>query len=364
MLNIHFSTYFSIDTENKLIDRPSSKDLKNNIKRYIEEHLVNINSDDDFREYIIKKGQSTEIITCANNLLSEEDDSIKLDYCEKIAKRLVNKEYEAQQKVKHLDVEVQKGGLIITYFTTKDAKSFFVITKVHFIDVLMETNFKKEKATPEKEHMLKTVIVPIIDNKISNQTIENKAFITDSTKSKMSLAATFWWKEFLELDAKNTDKENTDRAFNKIDAYLKDKFYKDNKLDYYSCRNSLISYMKSSPSFTFNSAIDTIVGDGSTLDYFDKFKTDTEKSDEIKKINDEIKKLNKIKDNIIFDGSFAIDKKTIKSRMKKIIKLDNAISLSIDDEVENLRNKIVSDIDAKGKHIKIYSEDGYNEFNR
>ena len=53
------------------------------------------------------------------------------------------------------------------------------------------------------------------------------------------------------------------------------------------------------------------------------------------RINDEIKKLNKIKDNIIFDGNFAIDKKTIKSRMRKVIKLDSSISLSIDDEVEN-----------------------------
>ena len=50
--------------------------------------------------------------------------------------------------------------------------------------------------------------------------------------------------------------------------------------------------------------------------------------------------------------------------MRKVIKLDSSISLSIDDEVENLRNKIISDIDAKGKHIKIYSEDGYNEFNK
>lgn len=364
MLNIQFSTYFSIDTENKLIDCPSSKDLKNNIRSYIEEHLVNINSEDDIREYIIKKGQSTEVITCASNILSEKDEDKKLEYCKKIAERLVEKEFDAQQKVKHLDVEVQKGGLIITYFTTKDGNNFFVITKVHFIDVLMESSFKKEKATPEKEHMLKTVVIPIVDNKISNETKENKAFITDSTKSKMSLAATFWWKEFLEVDARNTDKENTDRAFNKIDAYLKDKFYKDYKMDYYSCRNSLIAYMKSSPSFTFDSAINTIVGDGSTLDYFDKFQTDIEKSDEIKRINDEIKKLNKIKDNIIFDGNFAIDKKTIKSRMRKVIKLDSSISLSIDDEVENLRNKIISDIDAKGKHIKIYSEDGYNEFNK
>lgn len=362
MLNIHFSTYFSIDTETRSIDRPSSTDLESNVKSYIEEHLANINSEDDIREYIIKTGQSTEVITCINNILKEQDEDKKLNYCKKIAERLVEKEYAAQQKIKQLDVEVQKGGLIITYFTTENGDNLFVITKVHFIDVLMEASFKKEKATPEKEHMLKTVVIPIVSNKVSNETTENKALITDSTRSKMSLAATFWWKEFLEVDAKNTDKENTDRAFNKIDAYLKDKFYKNYKMDYYSCRGSLISYMKSSPSFTFNSAIATIIGDGSTMDYFDKFQTDIEKFDEVKRINNEIKKLNQLKDRVIFDGSFAIDKKTIKARMRKVIKLDASISLNIDGEVENLRKKIVSAIDAEGKHIKIYSEDGYNEF--
>lgn len=53
MLNIQFSTYFIIDTENKLIDCPSSKDLKNNIRSYIEEHLVNINSEDDIHIQLV-----------------------------------------------------------------------------------------------------------------------------------------------------------------------------------------------------------------------------------------------------------------------------------------------------------------------
>lgn len=364
MLNIKFSTYYSIDTEKQKIEKSESKQLTDNVKNYIKEHLSAIHQADEIREYIIKKNQSTEVINSINKILDCETDDQKFHECEKIANRLVEKEYKAQEKVKHLEVEVQKGGLIITYFETDTAEQFFVITKVHFIDVLMESSFEKEKATPEKEHMLKTVVIPIQNNKVSFAISENKALITDSTKSKMTLAASFWWKEFLEVEAKNTDKENTDRAFNKIDAYLKDKFYEDYRMDYYSCRNSLISYMKSAPSFTFESAISTIIGDGATLDYFDKFKTEQEKSEEIKSINNKIKQLNKRGDLVIFDGCFAIDKKIIKNRMKKVIKLDTSISLSIDDEIQDLRNKIIPAQDEKGKHIKIYSETGYHEFSK
>lgn len=362
MLSIDFSAYYSVDIESNLVVKQSSGQLDANIKNYITEHLVNIHQEEDIRKYSIKQNQSTQVLTCMNEILQTDADESKFEYAQQIADRLLEKEVEAQAKINHLNNELQKGGLIITHFTNESEK-FFVVAKVHFIDVRMESNFEKGKATPEKEHMLKTVVIPIDNNSVTYATQENYALVTDSTKSKGSLAATFWWKEFLELIVIITDEDNTNKAFNKIDGYLRKKFFdQDYKMDYFSSRNSLISYMKSSPSFTFNTAIDSIMGDFSTLDYISAL-PNKDKEAEKAKITEEIKKLNRNKnDEIIFDGNFAIDKKAIKAKMKKVIKLDTSISLTLDDEIQNLRDKIVAGTDEKGNHIKIYSEQGYNEF--
>ncbi len=363
MQNIDFSTYYSIDIEANEIVEQTSMELQSNVKKYIKDHLLELNIDPDQREYEIASLQSTEVITCINNILDTPDE--KIAYLNQIADRLLKKELAAQEKIKKMKKELQKGGLIITYFTNSSGDRYFVIAKVHFIDVLMEKSFKKEKATPEKEHMLKTIMIPIVGNKISFSSTTNKALITDSTKTKGSLAASFWWKEFLEVVAVKTDSDNTKKAFDKIDSYFKSKFFKkDYKMDYYSCKNSLVSYMKTSPSFTFSSAISQIMGDFSTLEYINNI--DEDKRDlEIKKIKEEMTSLNKTSKGIIlFDGNFEIDKTIITSKMKQVIKLDNTISLTIDDTVENVRKKIIPAEDGKGKHIKIYSESGYYEFKR
>lgn len=362
MLSIDFSAYYSVDIESNLVVKQSSGQLDANIKNYITEHLVNIHQEEDIRKYSIKQNQSTQVLTCMNEILQTDAEESKFEYAQQIADRLLEKEVEAQAKINHLNNELQKGGLIVTHFTNEN-KKFFVIAKVHFIDVRMESNFEKGKATPEKEHMLKTVIIPVDNDSVTYTTQANYALVTDSTKSKGSLAATFWWKEFLELIVIITDEDNTNKAFNRIDGYLRKKFFdQDYKMDYFSSRNSLISYMKSSPSFTFNTAIDSILGDFSTLDYMSALPNEGKEAEKAK-IIEEIKKLNKNKnDEIIFDGNFAIDKKAIKAKMKKVIKLDTSISLTLDDEIQNLRDKIVAGTDEKGNHIKIYSEQGYNEF--
>ncbi|NQY19797.1 MAG: hypothetical protein HRT40_00580 [Campylobacteraceae bacterium] len=364
MFNIDFSTYYSIDTESNKIERQTTIELEKNVELYIKEHLSELYNEDDIREYKIEKNQSTEVINCLNNILKYTEADEKIKQATMIANRLLKKEIAAQKKIAHLNSELQKGGLIITHFTSNNSKKYFVITKVHFIDVLMESSFKKEKATPEKEHMLKTIIIPILNDSVTNKSNDRKALITDSTKSKGSLAASFWWNEFLEVVAITTDDENTNRAFSKFDSFLKNKFYEKNKMDYYSCRNSLIAYMKSSPSFTFDSAITGIMGDFTTLDYIQAIKQDDRQS-EIDNIINSMKSLNKTKTgNILFDGNFAIDKKVIKSKMKKTIKLDSSMSLTLEDEIKNLRKKIIPDTDSKGKHLKIYSEKGYDEFKK
>lgn len=158
MLSIDFSAYYSIDIESNSIVRQSSAQLDVNIKNYIMEHLVNIHQEEDIRKYSIKQNQATQVLSCMNQILQASSEEDKIEYTQQIADRLLVKEVEAQEKINHLNNELQKGGLIITHFTNESEK-FFVVAKVHFIDVRMESNFEKGKATPEKEHMLKTVII-------------------------------------------------------------------------------------------------------------------------------------------------------------------------------------------------------------
>lgn len=359
MLEIHFSAYYSIDIKSKQIEHQTSKILQENIRNYIEEHLIKIHDQEDIRQYSIKPNQTTEVINCINQILKSQNQ----DEAKKIAQRLLDKEIATQNKIKHLNNELQKGGLIITHYTN-GSKSFFVIAKVHFIDVRMESDFKKDKATPEKEHMLKTVIIPIIDNSATLEQKTNTVLVTDSTKSKGALAATFWWDQFLELDTIITDEDNTKIAFNKIDNYCKRTFYdKGHNMDYFASRNSLISYMKNSTTFNLSEIADNILGDLSTFDCATGLSDEERKfkKDEIAK---DIQSLNQKNDALIFDSTFSVVNDIIKHKMKQNIKLHDAINLTLSDEIENLRDKIIADSDEKGNHIKIYSEQGYNVFKK
>jgi preprotein translocase subunit Sss1 len=364
MPTINFSIYYSIDVEANKAEHQDSATLNQNISKYIKDHLVELYDEENIREYVIEKSQTTQVLNSINGILSTADITEKKELADVIANRLLKKEVDAQKKIEHLKKELQKGGLILTSFTKPTGEEYFVIAKVHFIDVLMEKDFTQEKATPEKEHMLKTIIIPIENDAITFLTTENKALITDSTKSKGALAASFWWKEFLEVSTVTTDEDNTVRAFSAIEKYLKTKFYDKHKMDYNSCRNSLIAYMKSTQDFTFDSAINGVMGDFTTLDYIEQLHVDS-RAKAIEDIKLEMKSLNKTKKGVVkFDGTFSIDKTVVKAKMRKTIKLNPSISLTLEDAVENLRDTIVPDTDEKGEHIKIYSKQGYEEFSK
>lgn len=353
-MTVHYSSYFSIDLENDIVTLHDSTSFQNNVSEYINTHLINIYGHENSRKYVTDDSAIT-IPSYIKNIIDSTENDEKNRFSESIAKRLLRSEKDAQDRIGHLNQEVQKGGLILTYFT-EGTKSYFALAKVHFIDGRTENEFEKVKVTPDKEHMLKTAIVEII-----NTDVDSIFELIDSTKNKGEKAAKYWWSDFLELTALTSNQENSKNAVARIDKFLKDKFHEEYREDYWHCRNNMVSYLNSNETFVMQDMVDSVFGDFS-LDIFEG-KNQSEKNSLKSDLQSGLSNVNTTNTGkVLFDGSFTIDKKVIKLRIKKKVLLHPSISLNIDGEVPNIDSLIKTDMEGSRKVLKIYSNEGYDAF--
>ncbi|MCB5267738.1 MAG: nucleoid-associated protein [Candidatus Cloacimonetes bacterium] len=347
-----FSHYFSIDIDTDEVVHNDDEEFLRNVEKFVEDKMSDLYFSDSNREYTIKE-RSTQVLSNIKYMIDTDDEDERIEQCEVIAKRLLNKEKDVQSRITHLDQDVQKGGLIITNFK-KNATEYYAIVKIHYIDFYEENTFKEQRGLPKKHVILKTAIC-----KINSKNIDNYFFLSDSTKPKGHNAAKFWWDDFLELTPTINDTDNTKIVFTKVDGLLKNEF-KNDKDSYWYFRNNLVSYLRSEDQFIFNSMIERTLG---TLDIESlNNKNETEKATYKSEFESRIKALQVKDGKRVFDTEFTIDKKEVTARIKRRINLMNNVDLEIKGEIDDFKRKILADQDADGKYIKIYSDTGYSTF--
>lgn len=349
-----YSVYYTIDTEQNAVSENINEEFNSHMVLFIEDKLARLYFSDKNREYL-KVNNTTEVVNMLNQIIINENDDRKLA-SETIANRLLREEISVQARISQLNRDVQRGGLIVSYFEFNHEK-YIAIVKIHYIDFYEEATFEENRGLPKKDVILKTCIT-----KIENDSTEEQFLLSDSTKKQGEGSAKFWWNDFLELKEIRSDKENTKESYEQIEQILKKEFYTNNREDFWYLKNNLIAYYRLSEQFSFTSMIDSTIGDFN-------LKLLNEKNDDEKetfKASLKSKFQNTCFDsrgNRRFDTEFTIDKKEINARVKTKITLMPNVDLNLLGEIEDFQTKIIPSIDDQNrKYLKIYSDEGYDKF--
>lgn len=283
---------------------------------------------------------STEVVSIVRQTFADQHMEESKDA---IPNRLLEKEIKAQETVDKLKIKIKKGSLVQA-FVKKDSDYYFLITKIEADDFLASADYKKIEGLPFSKKVLKSCVFHLNENgDIMN------IFLADSNGN----IATYWYKEFLELEEETTDEQNTKNMFAAFDAILKNELKDKAPADYVVCRNSTLSYFKTQESFAISDAFDYIFGGYS-------FENESIRRETIEgKINKKIEKKS-------MDTSFSLKPGSITAKkIKEIKKVNDFISLEINGFDEELKNKIFSKKEGEDKYIilKTTEDKTFDAFN-
>lgn len=341
-MDVIFTQLYKIDRENNEYSRQQFSE-SDNIDNYIIELLENITTDEGDRLYEFEPGSIT-IKTYLENIKEEID----LDEaCEGLAKRLVQEEIQAQERYGHLNMEIQKGMMIVSLVRMTNTEKKIIISKADYNEFIEETTAAIRQGLPRKKKIYKSFVANISSNV---EDTFSKLIVYDSNNR----VSEYWWKNFLELEVVVEDEENTNRAFNAIKRDILNPLRKSHPYDYLNLWNATLVYFHSEGEFNLEIYKNETIGIYSPKD----------PSCDIGKLKEKIAKLpSKYK----FDKRFNKTPSIIKEKEKKIeIKLTPEIDLTIKDAIPSKSKTIRSHKDADGYYIMIRSDEGYkyaNELN-
>ena len=109
MMEIVIQAIRVVDYENNKVDVRETPEA---FSDYVRQLITHINGNTSIREYRTRS-KNTEVISCVLDIVKNQvDEDLVMSKIDFIAQRLLLKEREAQNRVAHMDVDVQKGSLI------------------------------------------------------------------------------------------------------------------------------------------------------------------------------------------------------------------------------------------------------------
>lgn len=170
--------------------------------------IGDINSNTTVREFMTLSVRTEVINAILDTQAHINNPQTIQDNANIIAMRLLNKETAAQQRIEHLEIQVQKGSLVQAYISDEQTENkTYLLAKVEHggfvddIDFSFKSGFSKDKKT-----VWKTCIFDLTN--ASNGCYNAKVY--------SNTAAKYWWSDFLELTPVIDDERNTQVAFKAI----------------------------------------------------------------------------------------------------------------------------------------------------
>jgi hypothetical protein len=311
------------------------------IKDYVLNVLDKVTSSAGDREYQFMPNSITMSSWLIKLILLQDIE----DTCLRIANRLLTSELSSQEKIEHLGKEIQKGMLIISYVDMNLAnrtEKKIIISKADYDEFIEEStgNLRTGLATKKKIYKAFVANVSLVDG------VERITKIT--TFDTNSTMATYWWKDFFELDVIRKNDINTKNAFAAINKEILSPLEKEYKQDYLYLWNLTLGYFRATGEFSLDYYRDHIIG--TYQPYCEGIN-----------ISDLQLKCNELASRGNFDRRFTKDLKAIQGKkLKKTLTLTNEIDLIIKDSVPNIKEVFKGFMnDAGEKYIMIKSNEGY-----
>lgn len=332
-----FNYIFNVDIiTNTALETPF--DGSANVNRYIFDLISNVTSSDGDRLYEFESTTHT-MRNYVESLFNDPDNSSVI--AQSIANKLLAVETEAQKKISHLDKEIQKGLLILSFVKMTDNEYKLIFSKADFNQFIEESSGEIKSGLPIKKKIFKAFIANI------SQDGEVKTIDKMMTYDSNSSVSSYWWKEFLELKVVVEDELNTTRAFTAIKKEVINFIFKNHNKDYLPIWNMTVGYFRSAGEFSLEHFRDTLIGE--YVPY------DTTLS-----INDLKLKISKLPQKYSFDNRFQKVPSVINKEIKNTISLTNEIDIIIKHEFPEMQNIIIAEKRGDDKYIMIKSELGYN----
>lgn len=335
-MNIKFTSLHQVDhslNQVKNIDiNNQSDDLRDYTNRLIDE-ITRSNNKRSF-EF---KSDTTEVRTAIDKFLDAEyETGAKIN-----ADRLLNIEIEAQDKIDHLNIKIQKGSLFQAVLEN-DIETYVIISKADHNQFLDEVDFTLKTGLPWEKRIFKAFLVKIENGQ------PKEIFVYDTTNRM----ARYWWDNYLELKEKYTDTHNTKTSLNTLDKKIFNPIKKEYPADHTILRNSAIGYFRNNDEFELTEFVAQTLENYTPIDpNFPKEKI--------------IRKTKELPEKWKFDARFSIVKEEINKKQSNKIPLTEKIELVLKDYISNLENVIEAEKDAEGvKYIKIKTDIGYDRFKR
>ncbi|ASV35971.1 hypothetical protein CI807_07165 [Pseudomonas sp. NS1(2017)] len=334
VIKILNTSIFEISLENDRLSAPYKNPKKEEIQTYIKELASGILKNHKGQEHRFSS-ENCEMSTLSKKLTTSNFDVAS----RQTAERLHRVERITQEKLKKITT-LRKGSLLQSHIELYDEiyVLFFKIDHAGFLD----ENFDWKVGLPEKQIAQKSAIL-----KISDSIIE-QIWVGDSN-AKIS---EYWWRDFLELVPLSSPETNTKSAFIAIEKLLISAVKKLSNSDFWTLRNAIVSYFRTSQHFQIKALIDQTLT---------SYTPDSSEVNMQKLIAD----VNALPEKSAFDPQFEIAPNIIKAKIKKQIVLAENLELRITGEIKNHDETFDTGEDDDGrKFLKIYSEEGYNEFHK
>ena len=336
-MNIKYTSLHQVDHHlNKVAEidlNNQSEDLKNYTKRLFTE----ITESQNKRSFEFKS-ETTEVRVAIVKFIDEHYAEASIIN----ANRLLDIEFEAQKRIDHLNITIQKGSLFQAILS-EDNNTYVIISKADHNQFLDEVDFELKNGLPYDKKTFKAFLV-----KLDRNQTPTDIFVYDTTNRM----ARYWWDSYLELKEKYTDRHNTKTSLDILDKKVFNKIKKDYPADHTIIRNSAIGYFRNNEEFELEEFVNQ------TLKNYNSIHPDFPKENTIEKVQ-------ALPEKWKFDARFTIEKEEINKRKSNKILLTDNIELILKDHIGNLANVIEAEKDAEGvKYIKIKTDIGYERFKR
>ena len=332
-----------IDYENSQV---YLRQIPETFEAYVADLISHIGSNDSVREYKTRSN-ATEVIgsilALYTNLESAELVSAKMDG---IARRLLLKEVEAQEKIARTSTNVQKGSLIqALLLNDTEERYIYLLAKVEHTewvddsDLSFKTGFSKDKKT-----LWKSCLIDLPDMTAT----EFHAKIYSNTVAK------YWSEGFLEFIEVSSDESNTRNAFKAIEATLNQNFRSGASPDHTIIRNHFIGYLKNNEHIDFEIMVNSILEHYQPVD--DDLKPEKVQDIRIKLLEQPQKRK--------FDNQFNAFGSAINARIRKVYTINDGIELKVTRGIEDLPGTIQSIEENGVRYIRVRTnnETTYKKF--
>ncbi|MBR2134336.1 MAG: hypothetical protein IJ851_06460 [Eubacterium sp.] len=336
MINIRSKSVHIINYEKEKVERRSIPDNFNN---YISELIEHINNNDIVRNYQ-SRDNSTTVVSNAIKIISATEASGSVDsFFDAIANKLLIQEIAAQRRVQSMNINVKKGSLIqALVFDESIQGNAFLLAKVEHSDFVDDVDFSfKTGFSKDKKTIWKSCLFDF--SNLGAERFDAKLYSDTNAK--------YWSDDFLELDALQTDEENTVKSFKEIEKVLNRTIKKVATRDYTILRDHLIAYYRNHDYIDYDIMINELFTNyhpENEIQYDDSLHAQF-----LGRLSDLPQKKN-------FDGQFECVASAITARIRKTYSVYDGVELKVLHNID--QNVIEAFEDETGKRfIKVRTDD-------